>query len=312
MASSPPPRQGMAGFLFAPLVVGLGYGAVRAMYIGRSLTIDPQGPFMTSLFAGVLLTLALRPVLSRLPWSREAALALALSILAGVGLLGEWCAAWIAAQIGAAPFPMGFPGQVGDELLGVIVAGFIMAMLFRPQSGTLDFGALRLRLAIHTPRDWLNRLVVLIWGVMLVWLVLGWAESALGTAGLLPDGSLSARNFWLELTGQVPAHSMNGNGESESGTGSALLLLLVYMLRAAVLVIPLVPIALAVRGESWQLLMLFGLLLFIVGEFVPLMHDQPFSSTPWLLARTALGAIRAGLLAGLVVATVGLVKPADG
>ena len=69
-----------------------------------------------------------------------------------------------------------------------------------------------------------------------------------------------------------------------------------YWLRGTLLFLPLVPIALVVRAKSAQMALVYSLLLFILGEFVPLMQDQPYFSTDWLILRTALGALRAAIL----------------
>ena len=85
-------------------------------------------------------------------------------------------------------------------------------------------------------------------------------------------------------------------------------LLVLLWLRAVLMVVPLLPIAMALRGSWAQLTVVFTVLLFVVGEFAPLMVDQPYPSLRWLLLRTALGLGRSVVLGALTAALYGAIR----
>ena len=76
-------------------------------------------------------------------------------------------------------------------------------------------------------------------------------------------------------------------------------------LRGLALFLPLLPVALALRARWFQHTTVFALLFFIVGDFAPLLSEQPFTSLPGLLAVNGLAAARALLLGGAGALLIG-------
>ena len=190
----------------------------------------------------------------------------------------------------------------------------MMALLFRPHGGEIGLANLRARLRRWPPAFWLLRLSLLSSAAVALWLITGWLDSL--AAGPNPRGftPLVSPNLWIQITGrgfEVGGFAANGIGEDRAVTtvarGAALLAL--YGLRALALFLPLVPIALVLRGRWVQITVVFVLLLFIVGDFAPLIMDQPYPSTRWLLARTALAAVRALVLGGMAAWLIGQLSP---
>lgn len=318
--TEPSPRQGrlFSGTLIAPLLIGLAYAAGRTLpdgwfpedlYLGSPLTL--------AFFSGLLIAFACRPVLLRVPWSRGTAIFVGAAILLGAGPAADWTLARLISAFGVGPFPYILPPGAWPDLLSALAAAVVMGLIFRPRGGSIDLADLRARLNIRTAAGWLWRLALLGALAVLMWLAIGWADTlqvGLGHAGRKPAFTpLVAPNLWLQVTGQgFEAGSFSGNGAGPQslglllGKGAALLAL--YWLRALALVAPLVPIALVLRGRWRQVALVFVLLLFIVGDFAPLILDQPYPSTRWLLTRTAVGLLRAVLLGSAAAWLIGQLK----
>lgn len=307
-----PQSRPLGGFLFAPLLVGLAYA------LGRHIAgdwywpeIHAQSPFVLAFFSGLLITFAFRPVLLRVPWSRPAAMAMGLGILLGAGPAADWCLQWLIAQGAGTRMPYMLAPTLWAELLGALAAAAAMGRLLRPPGGSVGFAELAGRLAIRTRRQWAARLGLLALAGVAVWLLFGWLDVLFADPARPLFVPLVSPNPWLQALGQgLEAGRGNGAGPGAHAFawGAAARVLGLYGLRALALCLALVPIALVVRGRWVQVTLVFSLLLFIVGDFAPLMLDQPYPSTVWLLTRTALGALRAALLGGLAAALIGRVR----
>ncbi len=287
------------GTWFAPLLVGLAYGLAQSAFpSGRLDFFYWQSPFFFAVLAGVAIAFGCRPVLSRIGWTRPAAAGVGIALLAGIGPLGDWAAAALVVQAGLGAFPLHLPASGWPLLTSALAAGGVMALLFRPGGGELGAAELWERLGFEPLALRLARLAALgLFAVTLSLAVAWWdaRQEETATALYVP---LVAANPWLRLEGLW----------LNEGAGAAALLLAIRWLRALALLAPLVPIALVVRGSFLQLTLVFMLLLFVLGEFAPLMMDQPYPSLQWLFARTGLGLARALVLGAAVTLAVGVVR----
>ena len=302
--------RSLAGYWLAPVLIGLGYALARNVVAGRAWTgLYAQSPFALAFFSGLLIAFALRPVILRVPWSRGVAMGVAAGVLLGMGTVPDWCLARLAAALGAAPFPHLLPPTILPELVALPVAAVLMGLLFRPPETRITPADLRARLGIRSPAAWLWRFTALAAGAVLLWLLIGWADGLTAGSRGIASQPLAPLNPWAQLTGQgmqVGDPTSNGAGQPiGAGWVRGAGLLLLYWLRALAMLLPLLPIALVVRARWVQITLVFSLLLFIVGDFAPLMMEQPYPSTPWLLARTGLGALQAVLLGGAAAFLIG-------
>jgi hypothetical protein len=304
------PRGILTGTVLAPLMAGAAYAAAHNLpgeWLGSGAYL--QSPLTLSFFSGLIIAFACRPVLLRIPWSRGVALILVLAILLGGGPAAGWCLAWLIDLLGLAPFPYILPRSILPNVLGALAIGGVMVVMFRPGGGDVDLASLRARLKQRTAGSWAMRLAAMAGLAVVLWLVAGWIEAL--WAGTHPRNftPVITPNLWIQVTsggfepGGATMATVEAGGVAAIARGVSLLGL--YALRALTLFLPLVPISLVLRGKWLQITAVFVLLLFIVGDFAPLIMDQPYPSTRWLLLRTATGAIQALLLGGAAARLIG-------
>ncbi|MCH7476587.1 MAG: hypothetical protein IIA14_00615 [SAR324 cluster bacterium] len=301
MVEQPLPARGFSGFLAAPLLVGAAYGLGKTLPAGwGAVAFNWPSPFTVAFLSGVLIAFACRPVLSRVPWSRGMAMGMGLAFLVCLGGLPDWAVAALAERMGIAAFPYDMPRPPGFDLIGIAAAALAMGLLFRLRGGWIDAANLRARLRMRPLGAWAGRIALLAAGATLLSLLFGWADGLISASGTFRLAPLVSPNPWFKLLGALGTAGSAGNGAVPEplpwGIAGSFLLAAFYWLRGVLLFLPLVAIALVVRAKSAQMALVFSLLLFILGEFVPLMQDQPYFSTDWLILRTALGALRAAIL----------------
>jgi hypothetical protein len=298
-------RQLSGGMLFGPLLVGVAYGLVQALV--PRFTLDflyLQSPFVFTALSGVAMAFACRPVLLRIEWSTGVAMALGVALVACVGPLGDWLVSTLIVAGGLGAFPLNLPESGLALLLSALVAGTLMGRIYRPRGGLLDARELWARWRFHPWAHRLLRLALLASAAVALWLVTAiWDAHQEESASALYV-PLVEPNYWLRMQGLW----LNRGGLGGPPAIGALLGLL--WVRALLLFVPLLPVALAVRGSWAQLTVVFTVLLFVLGEFAPLMVDQPYPSLRWLLLRTALGLVRAGLLGSLTAWLFGVIRTA--
>ena len=134
-----------------------------------------------------------------------------------------------------------------------------------------------------------------------------WKQACIDGAKAQPEQDRQASDRFKDLKKRHRMLEKELRRKDKALAESAALLVL-HALRALALFLPLMPIALAVRGSWLQIAAVFSLLLFIVGDFAPLIMDQPYPSTRWLLARTALGAVEALLLGAAAARLIGRIR----
>ncbi|MEE8434368.1 MAG: hypothetical protein V3S64_06225 [bacterium] len=299
------PSPALTLFL-APPAIGL------ASALGHLAVQSPQqdifywfGPLMSFSLAGMAIALACRPVLAKLPWRRSVAIALGLGLVVGIGTPGDWIAAWLLNAAGVSGFPMSLPRSGVGLATGAVIMGVLMGLMFRPHGGEIDWRGLGSRFRFHGWGNRLGKLALLGLGVAALWLAVAWVDALLEedtTRNYLSILEPIEPNYWYRLQGVWQRQS------ATSGAGGAAILLAVIWLRAVLLTAPLLPIALAIRGSRLQLTLVFTILLFVLGEFAPLLRDPAFSSLNWLLLRIALGLARSAVVALAVVALFGVIR----
>lgn len=293
-------RQLSGGMFLGPLLVGIAYGLVLHLLPGFRLDfLYLQSPFMFSALGGIAMAFACRPVLLRVAWSRPVAAGLGVALVAGLGPFGDWLVSWAIDRAGLGAFPLNLPESGVALLAASVVAGLLMGQLFHPQGGSIDGADLWARWRFHPWGHRLVRLAGVAAAAVVLWLVLAAFDAAREEAATVLYVPMVEPNYWLRLQG------LWRGAEGAAGVGALLALLWV---RAVLLLVPLLPIAMAVRGSWGQLALVFTILLFVVGDFAPLMTDQPYPSLVWLLQRTALGLVRAALLGGLMAAVFGVIR----
>lgn len=300
-------RQLSRGMLFGPLLVGVVYGLVQSLVPDwRVDFLYAQSPFVFTSLSGVAIAFACRPVLLRIDWSRGVAMALGAALVGCVGPLGDWVVSSLVAAGGLGAFPLNLPASGLSLLAAALVAGALMGHLFRPSDGALDARELWTRWRFHPWTRRLARLALIAAGAVAVWLLVAAGDAHLEESATTFYVPLTEPNYWLRLQGLW----MNHDGTAAGGMVGALLGLL--WLRAVLMLLPLVPIALAIRGSWAQLTLVFTVLLFVLSEFAPLMVDQPYPSLRWLVMRTALGLGRAFVVAALMTWLYGVVRRPGG
>jgi hypothetical protein len=296
-------RQVAGGMFFGPLLVGVVYGLVQALV--PDLRLDffyMQSPFMFTSLSGVAIAFACRPVLLRIEWTRPVAMALGVALVAGIGPLGDWVVSALIVQAHLAAFPLNLPESGLGLALGALLAGVLMGTMFRPRSGRLDAQALWARWRYYPWPRRIGRLALLAAAAVLLWVVLSAMDARQEESATVLYVPLVEPNYWLRMQGL-----WMGAAPAASLAATALLVVLLWV-RALLLLGPLVPIALAIRGSWLQLTIVFTALLFVLGEFAPLMADQPYPSLRWLVLRTVLGLARSALLGGLMAALFGVIR----
>ncbi len=289
------PGATFRGTLVPPLLIGLGYATAQA--IGRGIGWEGlywQSPFMFWFLSGLIMALALRPVMARIPWRRDTAFGVAAAMLLGMGPVADWGAARLLEIAGAEGVAALVPPNVVPQLLGFFMAAGLMGGLFRPRGGEIGWAGLRSRLMRHTPAGWTLRLGGLGLAALGVGIVSGAAAVWSADALLVPP--LFDINPWVLMS--------QPNGEA----AAPLRTLAIGWLRALVLVAPLLPVALVLRGTRLQVTLVFALLLFVIGDFAPMIEEQPFPSPLWLTARVVLDALKAALIGWCAAYAIGQIR----
>lgn len=294
-----------------PIATGIGYAAAKALGKGAGWGgFYWQSPVMFSFLAGLLIALGLRPILTRVPWQRGAAFGLVLVGMLAIGPAGDWCEARLLAWSGLLGYPYDLPASALPELLGALAAAGLLAWLYRPSGGTIGLANLRIRLARLTWVQWLVRLSLLGIAAVTVAGAAGSLDALLSRQFALPP--MDPANPWLRLwtlgTATVSANGAAGGVSAVShgagGTG-ALMVVALGWLRGLALILPLVPIALVLRGTRTQIALVFTLVLFIIGEFAPLMENQPYPSASWLLVRVGFAVVGAAAIGTVTAWLIG-------
>lgn len=298
-ARGPSPAGGRL-YQFGPIVVALGYALARHLPGGLSLDdLYWQSPFAFTALSGLAIAYACRPVLSRIQWTRPVAFAVGLALLAGLGPPGDWLLAAGQVLAGVGTFPFRLARSPLPLLAGVLVAAALMAVCYRPPGGRVDAAALRDSLRSRLPARWTLHLALLAALAVVLWLLPAWLDARWEERATDYYVPLVYPNPWLRLEG------LWGRDTPPAGPLGAGLLLVLLWARGALAVGALLPVAALLRGSWPQLTLVFALLLFVVGEFAPLMVDQPYPSAAWLMLRTALALARAAVLGGAVAAFLG-------
>jgi hypothetical protein len=296
-------RRFSSGTLFGPLLVGLAYGLAQALVPSFELNFFyAQSPFVFTALSGVAIGFACRPVLLRIEWSLGVAMVLGATLVALVGPLGDWLVSTLIVAAGLGAFPLNLPESGLSLLAGALAAGALMGRMYRPRGGALDAHELWARWRFHPWSRRLARLALIAAAAVLLWIVLAMLDASQEESATGLYVPLVEPNYWLRMQGLAM-----GTGRL-AGAGSIALLLALLWLRAVIMILPLLPIAMAVRGSWLQLTVVFTVLLFVLGEFAPLMVDQPYPSLRWLLLRTALGLGRALLLGALTARLYGVIR----
>lgn len=277
----------------APLAIALGYALARTVgHSGAWINISWPGPFTLSLLVGLVLAFALRPVLTRLPWTRLTAAVLALALLLALGPVADWPLAWLADRLHIAALLPGSATALAYEVAGAAAAAALMGVLYAARGGTIGLVSVRARLGLRPLSYWFGRLTLLASGAVVLNLILGWIDFRWWTGGTPDSAPLLFTNLW--------DYTRVALGQ---GVGAAAALVASHWLRALLLFAPMLAVPLMLRARRSQYLLVYAILLFVVGEFAPLMLDQPYFSSAWLVARVALGLVRSiALAAGMAYA----------
>ena len=278
----------------APLGIALGYALARTIQFADEWTLlHYPSPFTLSFLAGLLMAYACRPVLSRLSWTRNMCALVALALLLGLGTAAARAATWVGLHLGGAVPPLA-GGQLWPELLAAVLAALLMGVLYAPRDGRIDWADLVARLRSVGGAYWKRVGAWAVFAVVLQ-LALGWVDARLWRGNDPALAPLFADNPWSRLTGSGDVLTAGG-------------LLLLWWVRALALILPIVPIALVLRGSLIQLVAVFALLYFVLGDFAPLMTDQPYFSAAWLVARVSVGALGALLLGLAAAVAIGQIR----
>lgn len=298
-------RQLSGGMLFGPLLVGVAYGLVLSLVPeGRVDFLYIQSPFVFTALSGVAMAFACRPVLLRIDWTRRVAMGLGVALVAGIGPLGDWIVSSLVAAAGLGAFPLNLPTSGLALLLGAAAAGLLMGRLFRPHDGSLDAPELWARWRFHPWPHRLWRLGLIALASVVLWLAAAAVDAHLEESATTLYVPLVEPNYWLRMQGLLTVR------EGPAALLAVAALVALLALRSVLMIVPLLPIAMAVRGSWAQLTLVFTVLLFVLGEFAPLMVDQPYPSLRWLLLRTGLGLGRAAVLGALTAALYGVIRRA--
>jgi hypothetical protein len=294
--------------ILPPFVTAIGYAGAKAIGHGSEWPgLYWQSPAMYSFFAGLLIALGLRPVLTRIPWRRGTAFALVLACLAAIGPLSVWCEAALLDSLGWLAFPYALRRGAMPDLLGAWAAAGLLAWFYRPSGGEIGWHRVYSRLQRHPPRRLLTRLAWLGLAVSAVSAAFGLADSALARSGWMQP--LDPVNPWLRLAMAGAEGTPNGTGAALEGFARVPAVLFVDWLRGVLFAVPLLGLALVIRASKPQMALVFGLAVFIIGQFAPLMEDQPFPSQTWLSLRVAFAALSSALIGWAAAHLIGPLSP---
>ncbi|MBI4081548.1 MAG: hypothetical protein HY423_02950 [Candidatus Lambdaproteobacteria bacterium] len=319
MATTASRRPSAVTVTLAPIATGLAFALGRELPQGLHWQgIALQSPLVQAFLAGVLISFACRPPLARIAWSRAAAVGVAAALLLGIGPLPSWALAQLADALAIVALPYTLPRSAWPDLLGALLAAATLGLLLRPAGGTIGWASLVGRWRMRSPGTWLRWLGGLGLAAAALALAAGWLDTLLVAHSQPLLAPLLHPNPWLRLRevalggGGAPSDGvapLAAAGVTLAGALRAGALLLLLALRGVALVVPLVPLALVVRATPPQLALVFGIELFILGEFVPLMLQPPYPSTLWLIARTGLGLAQATALAAAAAIVLGEARP---
>jgi len=299
----PPGGPGGASHFAAPLLVGLAIG------LGRFLPEDPsfgfvywQSPFLFTVLGGLAIAFACRPVLSRIPWRRSTAMGLGFFLLTVLGQPGDWVTGALMAALGLGGIPLNLPAAGWPLLTSAAAGGVAMGWFFRPAGkvGMMDWANLRARISSAGAWRLLLKAALAALVALVVVLLAGWGDAR------WEDGAVGV---YLPLVEPNPWLKLEGISLREQAPWNVVLFPTLLWLRWLLAVLALLPIALTLRGSWLQLTLVFGVLLFVIGDFAPLMLDQPYPSLAWLLERVALGIIRAFAIGWVCAGLLGIRSP---
>jgi len=299
----PKATPSLLSVILPPIAAGLAYAAAKSLGRGEGWGgLYWQSPFMFSALAGLLMAVALRPVLERVPWSRGMAFAVALGLFLLLGPVAAWSEARLAAALGLMGFPYALARDALPELLAAWVAAGLLAWLYRPRGGEITFADMAPRVR-RRGKGLLARIAALGLAAAAVAVALGLLDGLITRS--LPGQPIFPAQPWLRASLSWAEPSPGDGAPGALGLAATGALLAVSWLRGMALALALLPIALVLRGRRAQMALVFTILPFVIGDFAPLMESQPFPSQAWLMLRvglSGLGAVAVGSAAAWLIA----------
>ena len=155
-----------------------GWGASRRQsgHVPRARALSWPSPLTLSLLAGLLLAFALRPVMTRLPWSRSTGALLGLALLVCLGPAADWPLHWLLDALDLQPLAPGSARAAGFELAGALVAAMLIGLVYAQPIGGITPANLWARLGLRGHGFWLGRLAALGAFTVVVHLLVGWVD----------------------------------------------------------------------------------------------------------------------------------------
>ena len=278
-------RYSLKDTVLAPLICGVLYAVGEFLPRGlRSQDFYWQSPFMFTALAGLLIAFACRPVLSRLQWMRRTAFGMGLLIVLSLGQAGDIASARIASLLGAAPYPLSLPYALLPTLGAALFISVGMTLLYCPKGGRVGPFALWGSVTAHDPQRLMLRLAVVSAFYVVIQLGVGWLDLKMVWSWGVYETGIIQPNAWAQFT--APTHA----------AGPPIFFMLLW-LRGFVRLLPLMLIGVTLRGQPMQIALVFGMLWFVLGSFVPLVVDQPYPSPVWLIGVVAWDVAEAGVMA---------------
>ena len=242
---TPVPQRGAAGYI-GPIAIGAGY-AVTKMLMVRWL--DPelvlQVDFKLFLLAGLFLGIIIRPIFQRIYWYRRTSFVFVMIMLLLMGPFSTFPEYLLWGQI----IDQQFLAQMLPEMIPLMVVTLLASLILVPSQSQLTLSDMGERLWRQMSSDWWIRVFIGAGGYVLLFLCFRVA-------------------FYSSEAWDTPLKNLNLFFTSPE---TPWMWKLVYLWeRGILLVLAILPIHNVLSGKPHELTLIFGPVLFVVSDFMPL------------------------------------------
>ena len=230
----------------APLAMGAGYAVSKVLMV-RWLEPErvAQVDFKLYVLAGFFLGIVLRPIVQRIYWYRRTSFVVLTLMLLLMGPAGAFPESFMGNQ----PIDGEFWQRILPEVASVLMVTLLASLILVPAQFQLTLADIFKRLLYQISWDWGARVVLGAAVYVGLFLCFRVALISVGTWEAPWHNVLvffkSAETSWLEKVGYLWG-------------------------RGVMLVLALLPIHNILRGKPYEMALIFGAVLFVVGDFAPL------------------------------------------
>ncbi|MBF0289085.1 MAG: hypothetical protein HQM14_14800 [SAR324 cluster bacterium] len=229
-----------------PITIGAGYAVSKILVIrwwDTSLVL--QIDFKLFVIAGIFLGILIRPIAQRIYWQRHTGFLVMTSTLLLMGPLGsisEW-------MLWEQDIELLFWTIVLPEIIPMLVVSLLASLILTPPQSHLTLSSMGKRLLPLLSWSWFFH----------VCLGAGIYTFLFVCFRILPESVSSFDAYWNNLTIFF------------TSPASAWIQKILYLwVRGIVLIVAILPVYIVIRGKMHELTLIFGSLLFVVADFLPI------------------------------------------